>query len=540
VNSNGKVLFAEATERFVQQKRAWGIDADHPDHIRSIFPNIIPKGSKIKVSRSWKRSKMDLPLEITGEPLLDNSSLKWMLSLQNRAFHDAGINIRQYCGLAVNLVTDSFDHHLCHAVNACYSASFKSGICLVIDGEGEVGASSVYHLKDRKLKRLWRSWGPGSLGSFYGWLTMICGFDWRKGEEWKVMGLAAFGLPRESIVEELKKVITIKAGRLFLPDHKTLVSIVNKLKPLYRKPGDDLMLAADLAASGQAAYTFFADQIIAHCEEYGENNLILSGGCALNSSYNGSIINRFSFTNIHVPSAPADDGNAIGAALLSWMKAHKTEEIPFFGGNPYLGKQAEKQNSILATLSKNNSNFKISDLNEDSAKTISSRLAEGKIIGVMRGAAEFGPRALGNRSILADPRGENTKDFINNEIKGRESYRPFAPVLFDNDVDKYFQKSHSSPYMSFTLPWKSSILKIIPAVVHADGTGRLQTVNEQSNPWMSEVLNNFQAFSGVPIILNTSFNIMGKPIVNSLEDALVVLTTSGLDAVLYDTVLIEK
>lgn len=540
VNDKGHVIFAEATERFVQQKRAWGIDADHPEHLRSILPGLISADAEIVISKSWTKSKKNLPIDISGGLLVDTSSVKWLLSLQDKAFTNAGVNLTAYLSLDENAAIDSFDHHLCHAVNACYSSDFNSGLCLVIDGEGEVGAVSLYRLKDRALHRIWRSWGPGSLGSYYGWLTKICGFDWRRGEEWKVMGLAAYGKPVEFIVESLKKMIEVRAGRLFFAEENQIIDVINKIKPFYRKPGEEIIMAADLAASGQAAYAYFADQILLHCEGYGEENLIISGGCALNSSYNGSIIGRFSFLNIHIPAAPADDGNALGAAVLSWMKAHKTAVIPYDNGSPYLGRLVKSDRKDLATLSKYGASLKVTDLKGERAKIVAGKLFDGKVIGVMQGAAEFGPRALGNRSILADPRGIKTKDYINNEVKARESYRPFAPILFEYHVTDYFQKTHLSPYMSFTLPWKSAVKDIVPAVVHEDGTGRLQTINKRDNPWMSELLTEFEALSGVPVLLNTSFNVMGKPIVNTLEDALVVLFTSGLDAVLYDTILIEK
>lgn len=540
LDDKGNVVFAEATERFVQQKRAWGIDADHPEHIRSVLPTLLGPNVEITISKSWLKAKKSLPIDIAGGLLVEPSSAKWLVALQDKVFSNAGESLKEYLLLDENTVVEEYDHHLCHAVNACYSTDFNSGLCLVIDGEGEVGAVSLYRLKDRSLKRIWRSWGPGSLGSYYGWLTKICGFDTRRGEEWKVMGLAAYGKPVEFIVEALKTLIEVKEGRLLFASEAQMLLVIDQIKPFYRQAGEEIMLAADLAASGQAAYAYFADQILSHCEAYGEENLILSGGCALNSSYNGSIIGRFSFINIHVPAAPADDGNAIGAAVLSWMKAHQTTIIPYDNGSAYLGKEVKTDAKILATLSKYGASLKVSDLKEDTAKVIARKLSEGKIIGVMHGAAEFGPRALGNRSILADPRGAKTKDYINNEIKGRESYRPFAPIVFEHQVADYFQKAHRSPYMSFTLPWKPEMKTVVPAVVHQDGTGRLQTINETDNPWLAEVLTEFAALTGVPVLLNTSFNVMGKPIVNTLDDALVVLMTSGLDAILYDTILVEK
>lgn len=540
VDASGKLVFAEATERFVQQKRAWGISPEHPDHLRSLSAFIDPK-AKIQVSRTWARSK-----GIPGEGVEDNSlfarsDFEWLYRHQNRAFEDAGIQLRQFQGGASPDIYD-FDHHLCHAVNACYSAPVNSGLCLVIDGEGEVGSSSLYRLKDRELKRIWRSWGPGSLGTYYSWLTGLCGFDWRLGEEWKVMGLAAFGKPNSEITELLKKTITIKSGKPHPPEGITLPEIMQASRQFMRQPGEDIMKVADLAASGQAAYIWWLDQMLTHCQKYEEENLILTGGCALNSSYNGTIKHRFGYKNVFVPSAPADDGNAAGSALLSWMKDTNTPKIPGPDLTPYLGTDVKgpRMAAKLASITKYGGFSAVQELGSQSAALIAQKLAEGKIIGVMRGRAEFGPRALGNRSILADPRSPGIKDVINERVKGREAYRPFAPVVPEARVSEFFEHHQPSPYMSFTLPWKQNVIDRVPGVVHKDGTGRLQTVNAATNPWMHELLLAFEKLSQIPVVLNTSFNVMGKPIVHSIEDAMAVLVTTGLDAVLIDSVLIEK
>lgn len=537
VNEAGQVVFAESTERFVQQKRAWGIDADHPEHIRHVLPHVLKGETDFVLSRSWLKSKANLHLDFSGGGIFDDHDIKWMLSLQDKAYNYAGINLKHYLKQP-GLEPKSFDHHLCHAVNACASFSKDNGLCLVIDGEGEVGSVSIYRLKNRELTRLTRSWGPGSLGSFYGLLTKLCGFDWRQGEEWKVMGLAAFGNVQIGFYEKFKNLLSVKNGKLLFSqpdDHHQIVEFLAEAK---HNVGN-YMEMADIAASGQQAYTYFVNEILKHCEQYAENDLIISGGCALNSSFNGSLVQNSSYKNIHVPYAPADDGNAIGAALLAWMNFNETPKIPFIGTSPYLGTDI-KWNTKAEISLKGLSFSKITDLGEKSPELLAQKLFEGKVIGVIRGRSEFGPRALGNRSILANPLGKHMKDHINNFIKGRESYRPFAPVVNEKHVDKYFQKSQPSPYMSFTLPWKTEMLDLVPAVVHQDGTGRLQTVNDESNHWFTELLHHFGELSGIPIILNTSFNVMGKPIVHSLDDALIVLMTTGLDAILYDNLLIEK
>ncbi|RYG09060.1 MAG: carbamoyl transferase, partial [Chitinophagaceae bacterium] len=532
-NENGEIVFAESTERFVQQKRAWGIDADHPEHIRSVIPNIIPERSNLGFSRSWLRSKMNLAIDFSGAGMFASNDLTWMASLQDKAFSNAGVNLKHYLKQSV-VEPDSFDHHLCHAVNACASFEQNDGLCLVIDGEGEVGSVSVYRFKDRELIRLTRSWGPGSLGSYYGYLTELCGFDWRKGEEWKVMGLAAYGKIKKELLEEFKSLLTIKNGKVFLSDNN-----LNGFSALTTWIKTNYLDSADIAATGQQAYAYFVNEILDYCKQFNEENLIISGGCALNSSFNGSIMDHNFFKHIHVPYAPGDDGNAIGAALLAYMKYKKTTKVPFIGASPYLGTDIQWDDNAIKSLQKLSS-LKITNLNGKSARVLAQKLYDGNVVGVLRGRAEFGPRALGNRSILANPTGEHMKDHINDVVKGRESYRPFAPIVHEDLVSKFFAKEQLSPYMSFTLPWKSEVLSLVPAVVHKDGTGRLQTVNDKSNKWLCELLSCFGDLSGIPILLNTSFNVMGKPIVHSLNDAIVVLMTTGLDAVLYDDFLIEK
>jgi carbamoyltransferase len=417
-------------------------------------------------------------------------------------------------------------------------APFDDAVCLVLDGEGDVGAVSVFDLRDRTMRRRWRSWGPGSLGTLYAWLTHMCGFDWRLGEEWKVMGLAAFGQVLPELRDSMTSMLVADRGRLRFAPPELLDPIKATLQSHARHPAAPIMEAADFAASGQAAYAALADQILAACQDDSVGHLILSGGCALNSSFNGTIEGRCGFERVFVPPAPADDGNAVGAAVLSWMQSTGAARIPVSGGDPFLGSTPTPASK--AKLSDYAACGTVSELSGDSAGQVARRLADGKIVGVMRGPAELGPRALGNRSILADPRAQDMKDRINREVKGREAYRPFAPVVAETDVKEWFERQQLSPYMSFTLPWRMARRDRVPAVVHEDGTGRLQTVSPTCAPWMHALTQAFGALTGVPIVLNTSFNIMGKPIIHSVEDALALFLTSGLDAVLIDDVLIEK
>ncbi|HYC99368.1 carbamoyltransferase family protein [Brevundimonas sp.] len=540
VDEDGRIRFAEATERFLQDKRAWGAAPDLVGHLESAL-NVVgfdPASDQLVVSTSWARVKADLPVSVSNAMLPVTDGL-WLRGLQAHAQAAAGDSLLRLGLAQTPPEVRHFDHHLTHAVGACSSAPFDHGLCLVIDGEGDVGAASLFRLREGRLSRLWRSWGPGSLGSYYAWLTGLCGFDWRAGEEWKVMGLAAFGTPDDALVGTLESMLDIVDGRPRLPEQAVIDAAVARATPYGRMPRDPVERAAGLAASGQAAYARMADRILESCATLDERNLVLSGGCALNSSYNGTIRGRFGFDHVHVPSAPADDGNALGAALLSWMQDHPDQPGMSGAASPFLGTCPDRR--VIEQTVANCGHSRISAVaGEGGLSILASRLAAGQIIGVMRGGAEFGPRALGHRSILADPRPGDMKDRLNQRVKGREPYRPFAPVVPADRVGEWFDRAQPSPYMSFTLPWKTAVRDRVPAVVHADGTGRLQTVDASSDPWMNGLLAAFEAQTGAPIVLNTSFNVMGKPMVHSVQDAMAVLATTGLDGVLLEDVLIEK
>jgi carbamoyltransferase len=467
--------------------------------------------------------------------LLDLATANWLRAHQREAFLSAGRNLAAIAG-GVPVETRHYDHHLCHAAFACASSPFEDAHCLILDGEGEVGAVSHYRLHARKLARNWRSWGPGSLGAFYAFLTLQCGFDWRAGEEWKVMGLAAFGRPRAEAKAALARLVEIDRGRPRAAEPAVWDEVADALAGFRRAAGRDVMLGADLAASGQAVYAALADRILADIGILPGENLVLGGGCALNSSYNGTLRTRFGLAGVHVPCAPADDGNAAGAALLAWQQDRDGASLPYDCDTPYLGSAPEGVDDAVAAAGF----ARTIKLAGNGTALVAERLARGDIVGVMRGRAEFGPRALGNRSILADPRGPGMKDRLNKEVKGREPYRPFAPVVAADEAGDWFEAPTPSRYMSFTSRWRRDKAGRVPAVVHEDGTGRLQTVTETANPWLAALVRDFGRATGTPVLLNTSLNVMGKPIAHSIADALTIFATTGMDALVLGDLLIEK
>jgi len=537
VDESAQVLFAEATERYIQDKRAWGCLPDHKGHIESVINDIISKDSdaRFKLATSWKSIKADLPVEVSST-LLPAHVVEWIKSLQALVQGNSGIHCQMIAEERILPTIANFDHHLCHATAALYSVPVNNAICLVLDGEGEVGASSLFKWDEGKLKRVWRSWGLGSLGTFYSVLTQLCGFSAVEGEEWKVMGLAAYGKVDDRLVGLLKQLIFIENGKPMLGVDNNLIAVMDELKSFARKKSDPITDAANMAASGQFVYSQLANEIISEFDkEY--KNLILTGGCALNSSYNGTILNNHSFESVHIPSAPADDGNSLGAAIQAWKEDHPQEPLPFNNKTPFLGtKVTTKDLENLVS----NSGLTTTKIDDNDTDFIAKKLAEGYVIGVMRGKAEFGPRALGNRSILADPRQKEMKEKINKIVKGREAYRPFAPVVPLKDMHKWFENPQACLYMSYTLKWKEEIRDLVPSVVHNDGTGRVQSVEQETYPWLFNLTQSFEKITGIPVLLNTSFNVMGKPIVHSVNDAISVLHTTALDAVLIENIFVEK
>ena len=541
VNEQGKVLFAEATERFLQDKRAWGAAPDHPEHLAEVLSKYCEPDAEFVVATSWKRIKDNGLTDLISvlHPVYEGV---WLRNQQRRVHTDAGDSLARHLGLIAPPDRRDYEHHLCHAAYAAWSAPFEDAICLVVDGEGDVGSVSAYRLSKGRLSRIWRSWGPGSLGGFYSWVTEMCGFSWKGGEEWKVMGLAGYGTARSEMVTPLTQILLAQDGKLRLADMPALKEATDTVRGFRRPTEAPLMQAADLAASGQAAFSSIADTLLEYCVGNGTENLILTGGCALNSSFNGTILSRHAFRAVHVPSAPSDDGNAVGAALIAWMEDHPEKELPRSrndaAGSPFLGSTPTDRQIMAAA--QNAGGATVTDFGSNAASRLADVLYEGKIVGVMRGEAEFGPRALGHRSILADPRPAGMKDRLNQQVKGREPYRPFAPMVLAERAAEWFIDAQPSPYMSFALRWREDVRASVPAVVHVDGTGRLQTVEEAADPWLHDLISSFERRSGVPIVLNTSFNVMGKPIVHTVQDAMSVLATTGLDAVLLGNILIQK
>jgi len=430
-----------------------------------------------------------------------------------------------------------FDHHLMHAANAVYTSPFEECLCLIVDGFGESTSIDVFHFHDNQFDSVMptetkykQGFSKLSLGFLYGLITEYCGFNMWEGEEWKVMGLAAYGKFNPDIYQYFNDNITINVFKIdssLSPD--SLRDYLESIGAGIRKFGDsDVLKAADLANSFQKWFEDTLIKLVQTASQTGlSKNLAYGGGCALNSSANGKILAHSSFENLHIPSAPADDGNSLGVALYQKHFLNK-EKREIKTGSPYLGSWMDtaKLEKILEFKK-----IPFEKINDDKklCSIVAELIASKNIIGWVQGRAEFGPRALGNRSIIADPRPQDMKDRINKRIKFREDYRPLAPSILHEFGPEYFENYQESPYMERTLVFKKEVRKKVPAVVHEDGTGRLQTVKEEWNPLYYQLIRTFYQKTGIPLLLNTSLNVMGKPIVHTVEDALTVFYTTGMD-----------
>tara|TARA_B100000787_G_scaffold71256_1_gene52374 strand:- start:2456 stop:4180 length:1725 start_codon:yes stop_codon:yes gene_type:complete len=452
------------------------------------------------------------------------------------------------------------EHHLAHIASAFYPSGFADANGLSIDGSGDFVTLAISECKNNKIKIIEKTTFPNSLGIFYHAMTQFLGFK-NYGDEYKIMGLAAYGNPKyfdkikDNLFNDNNKLLFElnlkyfnhhKNNFKYIAEESLIIDTIYNLKLLDlfsielndHKNKDKFI--KDFAASVQKVYEFFFQKIIRKISlNKFSKNIIYAGGCALNSSANQIITNtKQLFENVYIPFAPGDNGGAIGAALT--VSAKYNNKI-VNSDNPYLGKEFSN-NEVMHILEsdfyKDKLDFRLIN-DEELFKSAARLISEGNVIGWFQGKMEFGPRSLGNRSILADPRNPNMKDIINMKIKRRESFRPFAPSVLEEYQSDWFESNYTNPYMSSLSKVKENKKKIIPAVTHIDGTARLQTVNSVYNSRYTKLIYNFFLLTGVPILLNTSFN-ENEPIVMKPEESLNCLLRTDMDVVFINNYLVKK
>lgn len=419
------------------------------------------------------------------------------------------------------------DHHLAHAYSVVPYLSADESLIFVVDGRGIKESTTVYLKKGMQLEQLKRISFPNSLGLYYAEMTSMCGFR-KYSDEWKVMGLAPFG--KRSF--DLTHLISSDKGDHKV-NHKTLLNVEELTlngKTIVRPDSDEVAIhdtdLKDLAHSAQYHYErTILNFIKYYTDTYRLKSIGMAGGVGLNCKANGLIMRELALDEFFIQPAATDDGTAIGAALYPFVKTNNLKKETFF---PYLGNEYSDA-EIKEVLEKYHLAYTyMEEVEADAAKEIS----EKKIIGWFQGRDEFGPRALGNRSILSDPRTAEMKDKVNEVVKYREGWRPFAPSLLEEEATHVLKNLKTSPYMILTDYANEDYEDKIPAVIHVDGTMRPQTVSKEMNPRYWKLINEFKKLTGVPVLMNTSFNLKGEPNVSHPTDAVRTFFTSGLD-ILY-------
>jgi carbamoyltransferase len=436
-------------------------------------------------------------------------------------------------------------HHLSHAAGSFFVSPYEEAALLSIDGSGEWATSFLGMGRGREITRLQQSYFPYSMGSFYEAATEFCGFR-PNYDEGKTMGLAPLGDP-SVFYDQVARILTIgRNGEInvdlsyFNYQFWGFRRCAQKFHDTFGAPrehnGKFEERHLNLAAAAQRV---LEDRALEICEilhgKTGMDYLVISGGVSLNSVMNGRIVRESPFKDLYVMPAAGDNGTAIGAAFYLY-NGIQNRPRSFVHMNPYIGNGYSNE-AIKATLDE--CKLKAA-YHEDICSVAAGLLNDGNILGWFQGNMEIGPRALGNRSILANPTLAHMKDKINAEVKHREAYRPFAPSCTVEAKSDYFEMDVEDPFMlkvCFVRPEKREVL---PAITHVDGSARLQTVRQETNPRYHDLLSKFGRLSGAPVLLNTSFNIMGEPIVESPIHAIRCFFSTGLDALVLGNYLIRK
>jgi carbamoyltransferase len=463
-------------------------------------------------------------------------------------------------GLPANSFKDrinNIEHHRSHIASAFFASGFDTAACLSIDGSGDFSTTMTGIGKGNDITILDSVDFPHSVGIFYTAFTQLLGFP-HYGDEYKVMGMAPYGEPK--YLDKLKDVVRLTGDGLFTlnlsyfragtqgiitygEDNTPVVAPLYSSKMISqfgvpRKKEEPLQqYHKDLAASVQR----FTEIIIFHLLEHlykrtGLENVCIAGGVAQNSVANGKISGNTSFKHMYIPSAGHDAGISMGAALYTQHQLLRYQRQPAIR-SAYTGSCFSNE-EIKATLINRHIPFReLPD--EELFDIITNCMINGGVVGWFSGRAEFGPRALGGRSIIADPRRSDAREMLNTKIKRRESFRPFAPSILKEYVAEYFEVADDVPFMEKVFPIKKEKRALIPAVTHVDGTGRLQTVDATISPRYYALIESFRKKTGVPILLNTSFN-ENEPIVNLPAEAIDCYLRTNMDMLVMENIILER
>jgi carbamoyltransferase len=538
---DGEVLFAVAEERLSRVKH----DARFPAlAIRACLDFAGVRPDEIDyVYQGWSRPRVgfqhDLFCYATGKQPLDSRALlnstRFFLSMHHQ--HGGATHFYRLFGPSKAKFL-FMDHHMAHALSAFAYSGFADATVLVLDGRGATEATSLWHGRDGRLGHIWTIPWPNSLGLFYASFTHYLGFT-PYSDEWKVMGLAPYGEPGI----DLREFIAPDANPYRVSTHLLMGSSSSPLAGIESRLGPGRIPESEI----EARHKNLAFSVQDMCEQAmltlartavaktGCRNLCLAGGVALNSKANGKIVSSGIVDRIFVQPAASDDGVCLGAVLGPTLDSGGKLPVRKMR-HAYLGNECSE-----VEIEKALTTYKIRATRvSDPAAVAAEMLANGKILGWVQGRMEFGPRALGSRSILADPRDPEMNANVNNAVKFREWWRPFAPSILSEAASEYLESATDSPFMVLTAQVKPEKRGVIPSVTHVDGSARPQTVERDVNPLYWRLIHEFGQRTGVPVIMNTSFNLRGEPIVSSPTDAIRTFFSSGMDALVIGNFVVEK
>ena len=497
----------------------------------------------------------------TSKNLFTKHGIKKLINFKKKLLLDSDLSDfltkNNFKGKFINV-----EHHLSHIASSYLVSGFDKAIGLSIDGFGDFTSTASFVCNKNEIKNIKSVIFPHSLGILYQSITQFLGFK-NYGDEYKVMGLASYGKP--TYKKEFSEIISFNDKDYFKLNlkyfsHHNNPNFSFKFKngiPFFENLFNDnfYSLFGEVFKSNQISqehynlactlqYTF--EEIVLKIlnnlyDEYKIDNLCLAGGCALNSKFNGTILKRTNFKKVFIQPNAGDGGGSLGAAIYISSKKDKQYKNSIFN-NAYLGTSFSndyiKKNIIEKKLLNNKFQYKYLD-NDNLNFFICNQLIDSGIIGWFKGRCEWGPRALGNRSILADPRNPKIKDIINEKIKRRESFRPFAPSVLEEKACDYFDINYSSPHMLFVVEAKNNIKETLPAIVHVDNTCRVQTVSQESNKDYYYLIKKFEEITKCPVLLNTSFN-ENEPIVQTPEEAFACFERTKMDCLVLENWVIYR
>ena len=436
------------------------------------------------------------------------------------------------------------DHHTCHCIGAYYFSPFERCLCLTLDFEGDQYFSKVFLCNKEEIKEIIGSEviriNQGeiiSIGRIFTHVTWFLGFT-PNSDEGKVEAMAAYGSKNNQLYEKLISSTTINEDNAIVIDSNIMEYLKSNLNNIQKEIGDNNIAAATQGYLEDVVVKY-VNRLVDH---YQFDNLVLSGGTFANVKLNMSLFERSNAKQIYIFPAMSDAGAGLGA-LINDFREKKEINYNYFKTEkyvmPYWGNEYKK-NEILSEINLFSESIVVEDVGEQWGEIVARYVCEGKICGLFHGRMEFGPRALGNRSILGDARKKETKDILNSVIKGRPSFQPFCPSILEEDRSMLFVSSYSNKHMTCAFQMKPEFAKILPSAVHIDGTARPQFVEESDNLSFYNILKSIKKITGYGVVVNTSFNKHGRTIVNKPSDAIRDFLDSGMDFIFFENILVKK